>query len=232
MAIKGVKFQDTKVCILTCLLAELSSLKIKVKKLYLDREFFSISVIRWLKALDISLTMPAIRRGKQGGIKQFLKGRKSYKTNYTMSRSQEDFVTFELWIICLPSNGGKYKKGKRRQKGVEYYVYVTYKVTTSLNHIHQCYRQRFGIETSYRLKNLCRIRTTTKKLTLRLLFVGISFILVNIWVNLLWRKISKPRRGARLIYRELFPLKQMLSFLNQTVEQLFQVVEAIYIPLE
>ena len=36
-------------------------------------------------------------------------------------------------------------------------------VNTSLNHIHQCYRQRFGIETSYRLKNLCRIRTTTKK---------------------------------------------------------------------
>ena len=69
--------------------------------------------------------MPAIRRGKQGGIKQFLKGRKSDKTNYTMSRSQEDFVTFELWIICLPSNGGQYKKGKRGQKGLEYYVYVT-----------------------------------------------------------------------------------------------------------
>ena len=103
---------------------------------------------------------------------------------------------------------------------------------TSLNHINQCYRQRFGIETSYRLKNLCRIRTTTKKPTLRLLFVGISFILVNIWVNLLWRKISKPRKGARLIYRELFTLKQMLSFLNQTVERIFQVVEAIYIPLE
>ncbi len=56
--------------------------------------------------------MPAIRRGKQGGIKQFLKGRKSYKTTYTMSRSQDDFVTFDIWIICLPSNGGKYKKGK------------------------------------------------------------------------------------------------------------------------
>ena len=132
----------------------------------------------------------------------------------------------------MPSNGGQYKKGKRGQKGLEYYVYVTYKVTTSLNHIYQCYRQRFGIETSYRLKNLCRIRTTTKKPALMLLFVGISFILVNIWVDLLWRKISKPRRGARLIYREIFPLKQMLSFLNQTVEQIFQVVEAIYIPLE
>ncbi len=211
---------------MTYLLAELSSLKIKVKRLYLDREFFSIAVIRWLQALDIPLTMPAIRRGKKGGIKQFLKGRKSYKTNYTMSRTKEDFVTFELWIIC------QYKKGKRGQNGIEYYVYVTHKITTSLSHIHQCYRQRFGIESSYRLKNLCRIRTTTKKPTLRLLFVGISFLLVNIWVNLLWRKISQPRRGGRLIYRKLFPLKQMLSFLNQAVEGIFEVVEDVYIPLE
>ena len=226
LAIRGVRWQDTKVAILTYLLAELSSLKIKVKRIYLDREFFTVSVIRWLKALDIPLTMPAIRRGKQGGVKQFLKGRRSYKTTYTMSRSQDDFVTFDIWIIC------KYKRGKRGQNGIEYYVYVTYKVNTNLNHIHQCYRQRFGIETSYRLKNLCRIRTTTKKPTLRLLFVGISFLLVNIWVNLLWRKISKPRRGGRLIYRTIFPLKQMLSFLNQAVERFFQVVETIYIPLE
>ncbi len=40
LAIRGVRWQDTKVCILTYLLAELSSLKIKVKRLYLDREFF------------------------------------------------------------------------------------------------------------------------------------------------------------------------------------------------
>ena len=69
-----MRWQDTKVAILTYLVAELSSLKIQVKRLYLDREFFSIAVIRWLQALDIPLAMPAIRRGKQGGIKQFLKG--------------------------------------------------------------------------------------------------------------------------------------------------------------
>ena len=72
-----------------------------------------------------------------------------------------------------------------------------------------------AVETSYRLKKrmgptwsqtpgrmrtkpLCGIRTTTKKPTLRLLFLGISFLLVNIWINILWRKISRPRRGAIL----------------------------------
>jgi len=63
------------------LLASLSDLKIKVKKLYLDRGFFSTPVIRWLQALEIPFLMPAIRRGKQGGIKQFLLMEKELK-NY------------------------------------------------------------------------------------------------------------------------------------------------------
>jgi putative transposase len=226
LAIRGVRWLDTKVALLTYLLAELSSLKIKVKKLYLDREFFCVSVIRWLQALNIPLILPAIKRGRKGGIKQLLQGRKSYKTSYTMSNSQGESVTFDLWIVC------KYSKGKRKKRGLEYYAYVVHQVKISLFSIHKDYRKRFGIESSYRLKNLCRIATTTKKPTLRLLFVGIAFLLVNVWVNLLWRKISYPRKGGRLIFRELFPLKQMLAFLRQAIDRIFQVVEAIHLPLE
>ncbi len=224
LAILGVRWLDTKVAVLTYLLAELASLKIKVKKLYLDREFFSVSVIRWLKALDIPFIMPAVRRGKTGGIKQFLKGRQSYKTTSTMTRGQDDSVTFDLWILT------KYKKGKRKKHGIEYFAYVVYKVKPSLGYLHQDYRKRFGIESSYRLKNLCRIRTTSKKPGLRLLFVGLSFLLVNIWGDLLWKRISSPRRGGQLIYRKLFPLKQMLAFLRQAVDRTYQVVEEIYLP--
>ncbi len=226
LAIRGVRFLDTKVAIITYLLAELSALKIRVKKLYLEREFFTVAVISWLMALDVPFIMPAIKRGNTGGINQFLKGRKSYKTYYTMSDKQGRTVTFELWIIC------RYQKGKRGKNGVEYLVYVVYKVKTSLSYIKESYRQRFGIESSYRLKNVCRIRTTTKKPVLRLLFVGISFLLVNIWVNFLWQQISQPRRGSRLIYHDKFPLKQMLSFLRQAIDQIFQVVESVYIPLD
>ncbi len=61
-------------------------------------------------------------------------------------------------------------------------------------------------------------------------FVVLSFLLVNIWVNLLWRKVCKPRRGGRLIDRHLFSLKQMLAFLQQAVDRIDQVVEVVYIP--
>lgn len=107
LAIRGVRWRDTSVAIITYLLAELSSLKLKIQSLYLDRGFFSAAVIRWLQALDIPFKMPAIVRGKQGGIKQFFTVGKSYKTTYTMQGKDKRKVTFTLWIICT------YKKGKR-----------------------------------------------------------------------------------------------------------------------
>lgn len=224
LAIHGVRWADTSVAIITYLLAELYSLQLKIQSLYLDRGFFSASVIRWLQALGIPFEMPAIVRGKQGGVRQFITGGKSYKTTYTMLGKDNREVTFELGIICT------YKKGKRGQHGIEYFAYVVHKINLSLAAIHQDYRRRFGIESSYRLKNQCRIRTTTKKPGLRLLFVGLAFLLINIWVYLLWRFISQPRRGGRRIYRDLFGLKTLLAFLRQAVDRIYQVVEAVYLP--
>jgi putative transposase len=197
IALVGVKKNYTLVAIISYLLTKVNSLNLKIKRLYLDRGFYSGSVIRWLKALNIPFIMPAIRNGKTGGIQQYLQGGKSYKTTHTMNQGKDNEVTFDLWVVCLPSNGGKYQKGKRGKYGIEYLAYVVYKVTISLDYIYQDYRKRFGIESSYRLKNICRIRTTTKNPTIRLLFVGISFLLVNIWIYILWSKISKPRRGGR-----------------------------------
>jgi uncharacterized protein YjgD (DUF1641 family) len=68
IAIRAIRKQETIVATLTYLLAELASHDLKIKKLYLDRGFFTVPVIRWLQALDIPFVMPAIRRGKKGGI--------------------------------------------------------------------------------------------------------------------------------------------------------------------
>lgn len=224
IAIIGVKKRYTNVAIITYLLNKLQSLNLKFKRLYLDRGFYSSSVIRWLMALDIPLIMPAIRNGKTGGINQYLKGKKSYKTTHTMNKGKDNEAIFSLWILC------KYRQGKRGKYGIEYLAYVVHKVEIRLNYLHQDYRKRFGIETSYRLKNTCRIRTTTKNPMIRLLYVGISFLMVNIWIYILWYKISKPRRGGRLVYQKTFNLKQMLAFLSNAVNEIYKVREIIYIP--
>jgi hypothetical protein len=99
---------NTLVAIITYLLALIEPLKLKIERLYLDREFFCVPVIRWLQALDIPFEMPGIIRGKNGGTRQLIRGRRSYKTSYTLNSDKYGSVTFNVWIVCT------YKNGKRR----------------------------------------------------------------------------------------------------------------------
>lgn len=54
------------------------------------------------------------------------------------------------------------------------------------------YRQRFGIETSYRQKNQGRAWTTSKSLTYRLLLEGLSYLVRQLWVR--WTLTLAPLR--------------------------------------
>ncbi|NJN87559.1 MAG: ISH3 family transposase [Leptolyngbyaceae cyanobacterium SL_7_1] len=224
LAIHAVHCQETLVATVTYLLAMLSPLQIRVKRLYLDRGFYSVPVIRWLKALNMPFVMPAIIRGKTGGTRQLLVGRKSYATRYTLQSGQYGTVRCQMRVVCT------YHKGFKGKHGIQYSLYVVHRVKIALNQLHQHYKHRFGIETSYRLKNHCRIRTTTKNPVTRLLFVALAFILVNLWVYLLWCFVSRTRRGGRVVYRELFALKTMLEFLKQAVEQHFPAITSVYLP--
>ncbi|MGC8713593.1 MAG: transposase, partial [Leptodesmis sp.] len=199
-------------------------LKIRVKRLYLDRGFYSVPVIRWLKALNIPFLMPAVIRGKTGGTRQLLVGRKSYATRYTLTSAQYGSVTCQMRVVCT------YHQGFKGKHGIQYTLYVVHRVTIALNQLHRHYKDRFGIETSYRLKNQCRIRTTSKNPVVRLLFVALAFILVNLWVCLLWFFVSQTQRGGRVVYRDRFSLKTMLEFLCQAVERHFPPITAVYLP--
>ncbi|MEM9155437.1 MAG: hypothetical protein AAGB13_10405 [Cyanobacteria bacterium P01_F01_bin.33] len=113
---------------------------------------------------------------------------------------------------------------------MQHLLFVVNRLGVALYQLPQHYRTRFGIETSYRLKNQCRIRTTTKNPVLRLLFVALAFILVNLWVWLLWTFVSLTRCGGRRVYPERFRLKTMMEFICQTVERQFPVVQQVYLP--
>jgi Transposase DDE domain len=225
IAIHAVPCTETLVATLTYLLAIIEPLRMSIKLLCLDRGFYSVPIIRWLKALNLPFLMPAVIRGKTGGTRALLTGRKSYATDYTINSPKYGSITCQMRVVC------GYHKGFQGQHGIRYLIYAVHRVKISLNQLHHYYRQRFGIETSYRLKNHCRIRTTTKNPVLRLLFVALAFILVNLWVYLLWHFICRSRRGGQLVYPALFPLNIMLQFLSTAVERRFPVVTAIYLPI-
>jgi hypothetical protein len=224
LGIHAVTHDETLVATLTYLLATLEPLRLGIKHLCLDRGFYSVPVIRWLKALNIPFLMPGVIRGKTGGTRALLTGRKSYATPYTLNSLKYGSVTCQMRVIC------GYHKGFKGQHGIRYLLFVVHRVKVALNQIQHYYRQRFGIETSYRVKNHCRIPTTTKNPVLRLLFVALAFILVNLWIFLLWFFVRPSRRGGQLVFQRLFPLKLMLEFIAHAVERRFPVVTAIYLP--
>jgi hypothetical protein len=120
--------------------------------------------------------------------------------------------------------------GKRRAHGREFFIYAVYKVQMSLHLIHDDYRLRFGIESSYRMKNQCRIKTTIKNPTIRFLFVALSFLIINIWIYLVWHYLSRLKRSSRQVLSHLFTLKQMLEFLRQAVDREYGVACEVCLP--
>ena len=79
LAIHAIEKAETMVATITYLLVQLNAVRVKIKRLYLDRGFYSVPVIRWLQALHIPFLMPAIIRGKKGGPVPCVKDAKAGK---------------------------------------------------------------------------------------------------------------------------------------------------------
>ncbi len=80
------------------------------------------------------------------------------------------------------------------------------------------------------MKNQCRIKTTIKNPIIRLLFVALAFLIINIWIYLVWHYLSRLKRSRRQVFPHLFTLKQMLEFLRQTVDRNYGVACEICLP--
>jgi len=227
IAIIAVRRDETSVSIITRLPDKISCLNLRIACLYIDRGFFSVPVIRWLKAPDIPFVTPVIIRGKKGGTRQLLQGGRSYKTVYTMHSQKYGAVTFDVWVVCV------YSKGRYGKHGIEYPAYAVFRPPISLKGIQKAYRKRFGIETSYRLKNQCRIKTTSWNPAVRLQFMGIAYIIQDIWIWLIWAYVSCPRKGGRALFHNLSPLKLMLTFLRQAADRKHRIADSVFLqPIE
>ena len=133
----------------------------------------------------------------------------------------KEAVTINVAIVCT------YQKGKRGKRGCRHFGYAFFHYTPSLGGLYVDYRLRFGVETSYRVGNQARIRTTSRKPALRLLFFAIALLLENIWVSLKWSRISWPRRGGRLVWEKRFPFRCMLRLLLRAIQKICGVKNSI-----
>ena len=218
-----VRKNDTMPDILRRLFKRLDVLDLNVKKLYLDKGFYSIAVIRLLKERGTPFILPAISR-KNGGVAKLFVGRASYKTSYTMRNQKLGFEAVDLALAR------KYSKGRYRRKRSKWFAYVTYRVRTHPLQIFQFYRRRFGIESSYRQMNRVRPRTSSTNPALRLLYVGIAFLLINLWVRLKQQYAGDLHRQGRRVNPRRLTLLRLMHLLMRAIEQRLKPLQNIRVP--
>jgi len=227
LALSYVQAKETLPQVLERLLARLKALDVSCKRLYLDKQFCCVRVIRYFQTQHprMQVVIPVIIRGKQGGTRALLQGKQSYRTSYTMCSRQHGKATFEIGVVR------KYSKGRYGHHGVKWFAYVLLgPIGSPLSQIYQDYRQRFGIESTYRLMNKVRARTSSRSPGLRLLYVGIALCLVNLWVYLKWAYLGWPRRGGRQVCAQLFPLTMFKQFLLEAFKDIYQPVRSVALP--
>ncbi len=100
-------------------------------------------------------------------------------------------ATFNLALVC------KYSKKKYNRRGVKYFAYALIGTIPKPRKIFSEYRKRFGIESSYRIMNRARARTSSRSPEIRLLYVAISLIIQNAWVYFNWSYMRERKQGVR-----------------------------------
>jgi putative transposase len=215
------------------LLRQVRRVGVKVRCLLLDRGFYSVAVIRYLQAARCPFLMPAIRRGRKPDDPQGPSGTWALTTRkcsgwarYTLEDKGGRRATVTMAICCyrLPEQT---RTGQVRRRREQVWLYAAWGLPgKSVAWVRETYRQRFGIESSYRQLNQARIRTSSRSPLLRLLFVGLGLVLRNVWVWLHWEVLNQKRRGKRLVDLNQLPLRAMLHWLQQVAEAIFGVNES------
>jgi len=190
LALKYVRADTSKLEILEYFLHAIKSLQLGIKRIYLDKGFYSVAMINYLKRRGINAVMALPIKGKKGGIKARLKDRKSRIEPY-FARSGKEIAFFNLAIVC------KYSKNKYNKKQAIYFAYAVIGEKISPRNCFKNYRKRFGIETSYRLMNTCRARTSSRSPEIRLLYIAIALIIQNAWVYFNYSYMRERRSGQR-----------------------------------
>jgi hypothetical protein len=206
--------------VLRWLLVQAGRVGVRAAFLLLDRGFCSVAVIRYLQAARRPFLMPLVCRGRgldhplgPSGSQAFRARKRSGWDRYTLTSATGRRATVEVCIAC------DNQRGRRGQRGRRTLVYAYWGFEpSSPSWVRQTYRERFGIETSYRQMNQARIRTCTRDPQVRLLFVGLALVLRNVWVYLHYAVLSTPRRGNRLIRLERLRFKTLLAWLLQVAE--------------
>ena len=230
VALTGVTKGEPLKDVVQRLLRQAACVGVRPRLLVLDRGFYSVAVVRYLQAARHPFLMPVVCHGRSPkqpggptGSYIFRIWKTSGWSRYTLADAKKRTATVSICVKCRNFRGER----KRHGRQALIYAYWGYR-PPSPDAVFTTYRLRFGIESSYRQMHEGRIRTTTRRPVVRLLYVGIALVLRNLWVWLHYTILSMPHRGGRVILLERLRWETLLLWLLHVVEETFGVTDVTY----
>ena len=206
--------KKTKVEYLSHFIDLINRLNLKIKVLCLDREFYCTDVFEFLQKNNIPHIVPVVKKGKK--MNQIMKGKRARCEQYVMSGLKKK-IRLDIVIDV------KYLKGKREKKGCENLGFVVFGVKWSPRKVSTVYRRRFAIESSYRMRNIVKPKTSTKNANIRYFYTLISFLLKNVWLNLQKKHFTIVKRGPQVIDEDKFRFEMFILLIEEWLRRKLRV---------
>ena len=214
LSVLPVEKKKTKVEYLSHFIDLIKGLNFKIKVLCMDREFYCTDVFEFLQKNNIPHIVPVVKKGKK--MIQILKGNKARCEQYVMKNAKKR-IHLDIVIDV------KYLKGKRDKKGCENLGFVVFGINWTPRKVSTVYRRRFAIESSYRMRNIVKPKTSTKNAVIRYFYTLVSFILKNIWLYLQKKHFTIVNRGPQVIDEDKFRFEMFILLIEEWLRRKLRV---------
>ena len=223
VALRFVEKDESMKDIVVWLLNRLKTIGIRIKRAYFDKGFCAIPVLKTLQRRKLSFIIPIPVRGKSGGVRKLFDASASYKTTYTFNSPKPGEL--EVQAVAVK----KYSKGRYKRKGSRWFAYAVAGLPKTLepHQVFEMYRQRFGIESSYRQMNQVRARTTSRNPMIRLLLVGLAFIMFNLYIANRQHIAICLKNSAKPFSKFWLTLRRLVRTIARAVEDLFDLADVV-----
>jgi hypothetical protein len=223
LALRFVEKGESMETIVAWLLNRLKSMGISIRYTYLDKEFCSVPVLKTLHRRKLRFILPIPVRGRSGGVRTLFESA-SRKTTYTFNSRQHG--SLEVTAVVVK----KYSKGRYKRKGARWFAYAVGRLPKSIepHQVFEMYRQRFGIEASYRQMNQVRARTASRNPVLRLLLVGLAFVIFNLYIANRQLAAICLKNPVAPISKAWLTLRRLVRLIAHAVEKLFDLAEVFF----
>jgi putative transposase len=222
VALRFIEHGEEMADIVRWLIRRLKSLKIRIRRVFLDKGFCSKPVYKVLNQHKLSYVTPIPVRGKSGGVRRLFQG-KSRQTLYTFHSPKYGTYTVQAVVVK------RYSKGRYGRHKSKWFAYAVAGLPASFlpAQVFELYRQRFGIESSYRQMNQVRARTSTRNPVIRLLLVGLAFVLFNLYIALRQNLASAPKKPLQSPKPFWLSLRRLALLLGHAIERLWGIAEVL-----